>query len=87
MVGKTAVGSKWRSGVGLALIRVQVKVSPEEIQNKVDLRNSSEASGAGGQSGSAPQCQSGPGLSCLMLPPGEVSAIVIIQVQKTPLHT
>ena len=64
MVGKTAVGSKWRSGVGLALIRVQVKVSPEEIKNKVDLRNSSEASGAGGQIGSAPQRQSGPPVLC-----------------------
>ena len=37
MVGKT-VGSRWRSGVGLALIRVQVKVSPEENQNvKFDI--------------------------------------------------
>ena len=83
MVGKTVVGSKWRSGVGLALIRIQVKVSPEEI--KVDLRNSSEASAAGGQSGSAPQRQSGPPVLCC--PPGEVSATVIVQVQRTPLHT
>lgn len=26
-------------------------------------------------------------VSCLVLPPGEVSAIVIVQVQRTPLHT
>ena len=99
VVGKT-VGSRWRSGVGLALIRVQVKVPPEENQNKIDLRKSSEAGSKSGQSGCALQRHSEAQVSPVLCCPLEVSAIVTFQVQRggerksarrgpatTPLHT